>query len=51
LNGVQSSAHHQKRNGSSYQADTANPVIKPYLKEKLYHQNKVFVYDLRPFRK
>ena len=33
------------------QADTANPVIKPYLIEKLYHQNKVFVFDLRPFRK
>lgn len=33
------------------QADTANPVIKPYLKEQLYHQNKVFVYDLRSFRK
>lgn len=33
------------------QADTANPVIKPYLTHQLYHQNKVFVYDLRPFRK
>lgn len=33
------------------QADTANPVIKPYLKAELYHQNKVFVFDLRPFRK
>ncbi len=33
------------------QADTANPVIKPYLKEELYHQNKVFVFDLRPFSK
>jgi hypothetical protein len=32
------------------QADTANPVIKPYLTHQLYHQNKVFVYDLRPFR-
>jgi hypothetical protein len=33
------------------QADTANPLIKPYLTHQLYHQNKVFVYDLRPFRK
>ncbi|MCF8201845.1 MAG: glycosyltransferase family 39 protein [Crocinitomicaceae bacterium] len=33
------------------QADTANPLIKPYLTHQLYHQNKVFIYDLRPFRK
>jgi hypothetical protein len=33
------------------QADTANPVIKPYLKTELYHQNKVFIFDLRPFSK
>ena len=32
------------------QADTANPDIKPYLSNCLYHQNKVMIFDLRPFR-
>jgi hypothetical protein len=32
------------------QADTANPDIKPYLSRCLYHQNKVMIFDLRPFR-
>jgi hypothetical protein len=32
------------------QADTANPDIKPYLSRCLYHQNKVMIFDLRPYR-
>jgi hypothetical protein len=32
------------------QADTANPLIQPYLKQQLYQKNKVFIYDLAPFR-
>jgi hypothetical protein len=32
------------------QADTANPDIKPYLSNCLYHQKKVMIFDLRPFR-
>jgi len=33
------------------QADTANPLIKPFLTQRLYQKNKVFIYDLQPFRK
>ena len=33
------------------QSDTANTLIQPYLKHELYHKDKVFVYDLKPFRK
>jgi hypothetical protein len=33
------------------QPDTANSLIQPYLTHQLYHKNKVFVYDLEPFRK
>lgn len=33
------------------QADTANPDIKPYLSSCLYHQNKVMIFDLKPYKK
>ncbi len=33
------------------QADTANPLIKPFLTQRLYQKNKVFIFDLKPFRK